>query len=130
MKHTKAFLEKFYSEQLKITNGAKGESIHQTQRNAVKRGFLDAIQKDLVECLNVEALRTAQGVGVLIDNDEQGGVPLVLDIAMKSFDYDVIGEHEAYLQDLEIKAEKAEKRAKARATKYKNDVAAREMKKA
>jgi hypothetical protein len=128
MKHTTEFLKELYSEQLKITNGAKGDTIHQTQRNSVKARFMDAIQKDLVETLNVDALRTADGIGIMLDNEEQGGVPCVLDIAMKSFDYDIYKEHDAYQVDQEIKAEKAAARAKARRTKFKNDTAARELK--
>ena len=128
MKNTRAFLEAFYTEELKITHGAKGDTIHQTQRNSVKAGLIDAIQADLAAELGVDALRTSDGVAVLMDNEGEGGVPFVLDIAMKSFDYDVFKEHDAYLQDKAIKAENAERRAKAKRTKFKNDTAAREMK--
>lgn len=128
MKNTVKFLKEFYTQELKITHGAKGDTIHQTQRNAVKANLMEAIQKDLAAELKVDALRTSDGVAVLMDNEDQGGVPFVLDIAMKSFDYDIYSMHDAYLKDKEIKADNAERRAKARRTKFKNDTAAREMK--
>jgi len=128
MKNTKKFLKEFYAQELKITHGAKGDTIHQTQRNAVKAGLMEAIQADIAAELGVDALRTADGVAVLMDNEEHGGVPFVLDVAMKSFDYDVYAMHDGYNKDKEIKADNAERRAKARRTKFKNDTAAREMK--
>ena len=114
MKNTKQFLKEFYAQELKVTHGAKGDTIHQTQRNAVKAGLMDAIQKDIANELNVDALRTADGVAVLMDNDVQGGVPFVLDIAMKSFDYDIYEMNEAYTADKALKLANAEKRAKAK----------------
>jgi hypothetical protein len=128
MKNTKEFLKEFYTKELKITHGAKGDTIHQTQRNMVKAALIDAIQADLADELGIDALRTSDGVAVLMDNESEGGVPFVLDIAMKSFDYDIYKEHDAYAKDKEIKADKAEQRAKAKRTKFKNDTAARALK--
>ena len=128
MKNTREFLDNFYKEELKITHGAKGDTIHQTQRNSVKAALIDAIQADLAAELGIDALRTSDGVGVVMDNEGEGGVPFVLDIAMKSFDYDIYQEHATYMEDRAIKAENAERREKAKRTKFKNDTAAREFK--
>lgn len=128
IKNTAEFLKKFYKEQLKITNGAKGDSIHQTQRNQIKRDLLAAIQADLASELDADALHTPDGIGIVIDNEEQGGVPLVLDIAMKSFEYDVFEQNDRYNENQLLKEEKRIAREKARKTKYKNDTAARALK--
>ena len=127
MKNTKAFLKEFYTQELKTTHGAKGDTIHQTQRNAVKAGLMLAIEADINAELGIDALRTADGVAVLMDNDIQGGVPFVLDIAMKSFDYDIYSLNEAYIDDKALKAANAEKRAQTKAIKYKNDTNARKL---
>ena len=130
MKNVEKYLQEFYTEKLKITRGAKGDTIHQTQRNAVKAGLMEAFLEDMKEELNIDVIRTADGIAFLIDNDEQGGVPVVLDIAMKNFNYDIFNEGDNYVSEQNRKRIDAEKRAATRRTKFKNDTEARLLNKA
>lgn len=124
MKNTKKLLKDIYSKDLKITD--KG-AINQTQRNSLKNELLETLIDDLSKGLGVEVVRVDKGIALNIDHDNEGALPITIDIVFKNTTYDIHNENKAYLKDKEIKAENKELREKAKRAKFKNDVATREF---
>jgi len=124
MKNTKRLLKEIYSRELKITD--KG-AINQTQRNGLKNELLNTLIEDLTKDLGVEVVRVDKGIAFNIDHDNEGALPITLDIVFKNTTYDITNESLAYIKDKDIKAENKEIREKAKRAKFKNDTATREF---
>lgn len=124
MKNTKKLLKEIFTRDLTITD--KG-AINQTQRNTLKNELLDTLIDDLSKNLGFEILRVDKGLALNIPHENEGALPITLDIVFKSTDYDIVEENKAYIKDKEIKAQKKEEREKAKRTKFKNDTATREF---
>jgi hypothetical protein len=123
MKNTRKLFKEIFSKDLKITD--KG-AINQTQRNGLKNELLNTLIVDLSKELGVKVVRVDKGLAFDIDHDNEGALPITLDIVFKNTTYDIINESQAYIKDKEIKAESKAERNKVKRAKFKNDTATRE----
>lgn len=126
MRNLKKLFKDINGRKFKIT--PKG-AINQTQRNNLKNELLETIATDLSKELGVEVLRVDKGLALDIPNENEGSLPITFDVVIKNTNFDVIGEHQGYLKDKKLKAERKAKRNKEKQTKYKNDTKYREMQK-
>jgi len=124
MKETKKLLKDIFSRELKITD--KG-AINQTQRNGLKNELLNTLIADLTKDLGIKVVRVDKGIAFEIAHDNEGALPITLDIVFKNTTYDIENESQAYIKDKDIKAENKELREKAKRAKFKNDTAQREF---
>ena len=124
MKNTKKLIKDIYTRDLKITD--KG-AINQTQRNGLKNELLESLIDDLSKDLGLQVVRVDKGLALEIPHENEGALPITLDVVFKSTTYDIENESQAYIKDKEIKAENKEQREKAKRAKFKNDTLAREF---
>lgn len=103
---------------IKTTNS----KIEQRTRNAIRNEFTNL----LAECLNdlvgsevIQVARTKDGVGIAVDNEKVGFIPIVLKPIFKDTAEDILELAEEYQEQLKAKAEKAEQKEKAKAEKIK-----------
>jgi len=120
MEFIKQFAEKVKALKLSITD--KG-AIKQTERNNLKNEMLAELIKDLPSGLVVG--RAKEGIILELPNDNEGALPIVLDIKFKNVDYDTVTPVKDYTQ---AQAEKVEK-AKEKAEKTKRAIARRNAEK-
>jgi hypothetical protein len=116
MKNTQQFIDTFYKEHFKVTSGAKGDTIQQSQRNEYKIQLLDALFADMKE-VGFDVQLTVDGVALVMANEEEGGVTVVFDTIFKTLDYNVLQEAEDYnekMQELRNKESQREKEARIR----------------
>jgi uncharacterized glyoxalase superfamily protein PhnB len=116
MKNTQKFIDGFYSERFKVTQGVKGETIQQTQRNEYKIQLLDALFADMKEA-GLDVQLTIDGVALVMANEEEGAVTVVFDTIFKTLDYNVVQEADDYtakLEELRAKETNREKDARIR----------------
>jgi hypothetical protein len=97
-------LTRLASTKLEISEGANGVSIKQTQRNQIKAEMLEALVEALSP-LNLDIVKVDKGYAVSIPNDEEGQFTAVIDLTIKSQDYDMWAENEAVLSKETAKAE-------------------------
>ena len=88
-----------------------GLVISQNQSRELKAQILSKITEKLSENFDVEFVRTAEGYFMLIPNDNEGVIPVLLDVKMKPLDTDVDTLAEEYKQ------KQAEKEAKKKESK-------------
>jgi hypothetical protein len=86
MKNTKRFLKEIYNRDLKVT--PKG-AINQTQRNTLKNELLDNLIEDLSRGLGVDVVRLDKGIALNIQHEQEGALPITLDIVFKNTTYDI-----------------------------------------
>lgn len=92
-----------------------GLVIEQKQARQLKTSVTEQVAALIAETFDVETVQTAEGLYILIPNDEEGAIPVCLDIKVKPLDTDVEVLHTEYIQKQEDKAQKAkEKAAKAK----------------
>lgn len=111
----KEFLEKVKTQEFKLSNDT---TIQQTDRNNFSRELIDNFTTYLQDNFpNLEILRTTNGIGINIPNDDLGAIPIELKITVKNLEFDIFSENEAYnekISERERKAkEKEEKKKKA-----------------
>lgn len=91
---------KNYLEKIKVKNfktSSDGKSIQQTERNQLNRDLTSQLIKLLKSQLGeIDVLRTSNGIGINLENDYLGAIPIELKISVKSLDYDIIDENESY----------------------------------
>lgn len=66
---------------------------------------------------DIQVLRTAKGIGIAIDNEQVGFIPLELTITVKNLDYDIVEENYAYNDKLESDKAKALEKEKVKQAK-------------
>ena len=76
----------------------------------------------------IKVVRTKGGVGIAIDNESAGFIPVEVSAVIKNLDFDVMDDAEAYQDYLAETKAKAEAKAKAKAAKVAKDKAEREAK--
>ena len=76
----------------------------------------------------IKVVRTKGGVGIAIDNESAGFIPVEVSAVIKSLEFDVMDEAEAYQDYLAETKAKAEAKAKAKADNIAKDKAEREAK--
>jgi hypothetical protein len=119
MTKTQLFVKEFASRTLTISQGANGEAIKQTERNEIKSELLQAIATDLSQLLGVEILKVDKGFGFMLPNDNEGSVPMVIDLTVKSMDFDVVAENEAVVAKDKEKLQALLERQREKETKFK-----------
>jgi len=103
---------------IKTTNS----KIEQRTRNTIRNEFtnlLTEIINDYVGNDLIQVARTKEGIGIAIDNEKVGFIPIVLKPIFKDTAEDILELAEEYQEQLEIKAEKEKAQAKAKAEKIK-----------
>lgn len=102
--------------QIKTTNS----KIEQRTRNAIRNDFTNLLTEILTELVggdNVIVARTKEGIGIAIDNEKVGFIPIVLKPVFKDTAEDILELAEDYERELAEKKAKAEQQAKAKAEK-------------
>ena len=102
--------------QIKTTNS----KIEQRTRNTIRNDFTNLLVEILTEsigCDNVIVARTKEGIGIAIDNEKVGFIPIVLKPVFKDTAEDILELAEDYERELAEKKAKAEQQAKAKAEK-------------
>jgi hypothetical protein len=121
---------KTYLQDLANTDIAHSETkIEQKASRQIKEN-LNSLMLQALESLasnDIQILRTAKGIGIAIDNEKVGFIPIEINITIKNLDYDIVEENIAYNEKLESdKIKKAEKE-KAKATKIARQKAIKEQ---
>lgn len=118
------------TKELPIIQTAKGTvQIQQTFRNKLKVQIEEAIQEILQNALpdTVSVDRVKDGIALGIMNNESGEViPVVVDLTIKSLDFNIEDEVESFKMEQNEKQIKAEKAAAAKAKKIESDRLLRE----
>lgn len=117
MQRLKDYLQNLADNQEIKTNGSK---IEQKTRNAIRNEFTDLLTSVLNEAfsdLDIVVARTKEGVGIAVDNEKVGYIPIVLKPVFKDTAEDILELAEEYKEHLELKAEKEKAQAKAKASK-------------
>ena len=118
MKQFAELLTRLAQTKLETSEGANGVSIKQTQRNQLKADMLEALAEGLSE-LGVSVAKVDKGYAISVPNDEDGSFTAVLDLTIKSLDYDMYAENEAVLSKDAAKAEAILSRQREKEAKYK-----------
>lgn len=103
---------------IKTTNS----KIEQRTRNAIRNEFTNLLTEVINDCVGndlIQVARTKEGIGIAIDNEKVGFIPIVLKPIFKDTAEDILELAEEYQEQLEIKAEKEKAQAKAKAEKIK-----------
>lgn len=124
---TQLFVKGFASTPLTISQGTSGEAIKQNERNEIKAQLLQAIATDLSQLLGVDVLKVDKGFGFMLPHDTEGSIPMVLDLTIKSLDYDVVSENEAFMAKETAKLEAVLQRQREKEAKYKVSQEKREL---
>lgn len=103
-----------------------GTTIEQKQSRALKSELMGKVSALIKETYDVDTAQTSDGLYLLIPNDEEGFIPVLLDIKMKPLDTDIETLTAEYQKKQEEKAEKAA----AAAAKKAKDIAAKQAKEA
>lgn len=122
----------------KITATAKGEQLHQTQRNELKKALLCALFDD-IKADNEFTYMGKDGIMVEIANDSvadnikntlgSGAITCTIDIKINSLEFNADEERKSYEIDLQEKAEKKLKAEQKKADKIARDKSERQEKK-
>ena len=119
MERLKNYLESLANNtEIKTTNS----KIEQRTRNNIRKEFTDLLTEIIAESVGselVQVARTKDGVGIAVDNEKVGFIPIVLKPIFKDTAEDILELAEEYQEQLEIKAEKEKAQAKAKAEKIK-----------
>lgn len=104
---------KTYLQDLANADIAHSETkIEQKASRQIKEN-LNSLMLQALESLasnDIQILRTAKGIGIAIDNEKVGFIPIEINITIKNLDYDIVEENIAYNEKLESdKIKKAEK---------------------
>lgn len=95
--------------------------IKQTERNQLKSDILDQIMNDLPS--DIVLGRTNEGICIMIDNEGEGGIPVVLDIKIKNVNTDLDTAITEFNQKQAEKLERAEQRKKDAKASFNSQVA-------
>lgn len=91
----------------------KGE-LKQNLRNDFRADTIEAIM-ELFEENGVECVRTGDGIGVELANEEIGSVIVMVDVTVKPHQFDLVGAVNEYERKLVEKAEKEAEKARIKA---------------
>jgi hypothetical protein len=118
MKQFMELLTRLASTKLEISEGVNGVNIKQTQRNQLKAEMLEALVEALSP-LNLDIVKVDKGYAVSIPNDDEGQFTAVIDLTIKSQDYDMWAENEAVLSKETAKAEAVLARQREKEARFK-----------
>lgn len=89
-----------------------GTTIEQKQSRALKAELMGKVSALIKETYDVDTAQTSDGLYLLIPNDEEGFIPVLLDIKMKPLDTDIETLTAEYQKKQEKKAAKEKKESK------------------
>ena len=118
MKQFMELLTRLASTKLEISEGVNGVNIKQTQRNQLKAEMLEALVEGLSD-LGLSVAKVDKGYAISVPNDDDGSFTAVLDLTIKSMDFDMYAENEAVLSKDAAKAEAILTRQREKEAKYK-----------
>jgi hypothetical protein len=118
MEQFKNLLTRLAQTKLELSEGASGTNIKQTQRNQIKAEMLEALVEALSP-LNLDIAKVDKGYAISIPNDEEGQFTAVIDLTIKSQDYDMWAENEAVLSKETAKAEAVLARQREKEARFK-----------
>ena len=104
----KNFIAKVGEMELKVTN----EKINQTQRNALKGEFLEALVKMFAEN-GIELYRTENGLVLKVEGKEHD-IHFELDAVVKGLDFDLVASIDEYNAKIVERTERLNAQAKAK----------------
>jgi len=104
----------------KISVSPKG-LIKQTERNTLKTDILKAIMQGLPH--DIVLGKTNEGICIMVDNENEGGIPIILDIKIKNMNTDLDTAIEEYEEKQAEKRQRAEDRKKEAKASFNNQVA-------
>lgn len=87
-----------------------GMVIEQKQSRALKAELLNKVIDLITNEYDIEVRATSEGTFLMIPNNEEGVIPVILDIKMKPLDTDVDTLEDEYKQKQEAKAQKQKKK--------------------
>ena len=108
-----------------------GSKISQRERNALKREFVGVLVGFMQEAISndlITVVETQKGVGIAIDNEHIGFIPIEIVPTFKDTECDIVDLAEEYNEHKVQMEEKAKAKAKAKAEKIAKDKIAREEK--
>lgn len=123
MKMLKELIKVIYGQKLNVS--ASG-LIKQTDRNAMKSDILNHIMNDLPS--EIVLGKTNEGLCLMIDNEGEGGIPIILDIKIKNMNTDLDTAIEEYKKKEVEKQERAEQRKRDATASYNNQVKMKKFK--
>ena len=128
MERLKTYLENLANRQdIKTTNS----KIEQRTRNMIRNDFTNLLTELLIELVstdNVIVARTKEGIGIAIDNEKVGFIPIVLKPVFKDTAEDILELAEDYERELQEKAKKEQERLQAKERKIAQQKAIAEQK--
>lgn len=105
-------LKEIYNRKFKTSTTAKGVyRIQQGEATELKETMIDlAIEALSEKYTELEIIKGAKGVLLLIPNENEGSIPMVLDIVNKPLDFDIEEWEEEYNEKLRKEEEKRQKK--------------------
>lgn len=128
MKNLQEFLKELGTAKPKHTE----KKIEQATRNNYRKMLIERLLEVLKEGLEndtIKVVRTRNGIGIAIDNETIGWLPIEVTVMFKDLDFDVLEEAELYQQELKDKTAEEEKKAQAKKEKIAQDKKEQELKK-
>lgn len=105
MRDMKNFLSVVEIVKEKIYNITDKGRIKQKEQLELKTSLTNALLKDF-ESAGVESYAVQKGIVILLQNDEEGAIPLEVTITTKPLDYDYDQLHEEWLEKEAARSEK------------------------
>ena len=128
MERLKTYLENLANRQdIKTTNS----KIEQRTRNMIRNDFTNLLTELLIELVGTDTVivaRTKEGIGIAIDNEKVGFIPIVLKPVFKDTAEDILELAEDYERELQEKAKKEQERLQAKERKIAQQKAIAEQK--
>ena len=94
-------------------------TIQQTQRNALRRELVDSFY-DFLIAQGIDAYLTGDGIIMAVENEHIGTISIETKLAFKALDYNPADEADLYEEELVIKAEEKQNKAKSKAKRIIN----------
>lgn len=93
MKNLQQVIEGVFKKVYNVTNKQR---IQQKEQLVLKQDLTEALFNDMVEA-GFEVVQVPKGVVLIIENEEEGGIPVEINIVTKPLDYDYDIQHEEWL---------------------------------
>ena len=98
----KNFIETVFAKD--FADNGKGQ-MKQNERNELRSEMVEALAEALKE-LGFEAVMTNDGVGVNLQNDGLGAIPVIVGVTVKGLEFDIFDAETEYLEKVAEKVEK------------------------
>ena len=126
MEKLQTILKEVAVSEVAVSNNKVEQKAARALKERITQALFEALSK--LADNDIQVVRTKGGVGIAIDNEGAGFIPVEISAVIKNLDFDVMDEAEAYQEYLAEQKSKAEAKAKAKAAKIAKDKAERELK--